>query len=76
MKGKTAELTSAVLALPKRSRAKLAEKLLESLVEPVDNELLELWAAEAEARIDAHERGELRAISGEQVFRDLKRRKR
>ena len=76
MKSKTAELTLAVLALPSKSRAKLAEKLLASLAEPTDDELLGLWGKEAEDRIDAFEQGTLRAIPGEQVFRALKPRKR
>jgi putative addiction module component (TIGR02574 family) len=76
MKEKASELTSAALALPKRSRAKLVARLLDSLVEPVEGELLALWGSEAEARLDAYERGQLRAIPGEEVFRDLKRSKR
>lgn len=76
MKSKTDQLTTAVLALPSKSRAKLAEKLLESLAEPTDDELLHLWAEEAEDRIDGFEQGTLRAIPGEQVFRSLKPRKR
>ena len=76
MRSKTDQLTSAVLALPSKSRAKLAEKLLESLTEPTDQELFHLWGDEAEKRIDAFEQGKLRAIPGEQVFRSLKPRKR
>lgn len=76
MKSKTDQLISAALALPSKSRAKLAEKLLASLVEPADDALLDLWGEEAEDRISAFEQGKLRAIPGEQVFRSLKSRKR
>ena len=55
MKSKTDQLTRAVLALPSKSRAKLAEKLLASLAKPADEELLTLWGKEAEDRLDAFE---------------------
>ena len=64
------------LSLPPRSRAKLAEKLLESLDQPGKKEIEGLWAEEAEARIDAFERGEIRAIAGKEVFRKFRPRKR
>ena len=64
------------LSLPPRSRAKLAEKLLESLDKPSQKEINGLWAEEAEARIDAFDRGEIRAIAGKEVFRKFKSGKR
>jgi putative addiction module component (TIGR02574 family) len=63
------------LSLPPRSRAKLAEQLLESLDDPEQREIDRLWAGEVEDRIDAYERGELRAIPGKEVFQRLKPRK-
>ena len=63
------------LSLPPRSRAKLAEKLLESLDKPNQKEIDRLWADEAEARIDAFERGEIGTIPGKDVFRKIKRGK-
>ena len=71
----SAKVISDALSLPPRSRAKLAEQLLESLDEPKQKEIDRLWADEVEDRIDAYERGELRAIPGQEVFRRLKPRK-
>jgi putative addiction module component (TIGR02574 family) len=70
-----AKVVSEALSLPPRSRAKLAEQLLESLDDPKQKEIDRLWADEAEDRIDAYERGELKAIAGQEVFRRLKPRK-
>lgn len=63
------------LSLPPRSRAKLAEKLLESLDDPRQQEIDRLWAEEVEDRIDAYEKGSLKAVPGKEVFRHLKPRK-
>jgi putative addiction module component (TIGR02574 family) len=70
----TAKLAKEALSLPPRSRAKLAEKLLESLDGSTQKEIDALWAKEAENRIDAFEQGKLKAISGRKVFRKLKAR--
>jgi putative addiction module component (TIGR02574 family) len=50
--------------------AELIDKLLSSLNKP-DKDIDELWAKETESRIDAHERGRIKAVSLERV---LKRR--
>jgi putative addiction module component (TIGR02574 family) len=71
----SAKVVNGALALPAKSRAKLAEKLLESLDDPKQKEFDRLWAEEVEDRIDAYERGELRAVSGKEVFRRLKPKK-
>ena len=63
------------LSLPPRSRAKLAEKLLQSLDDTRQSEIDRLWADEIEDRIDAYEKGNLKAIPGKEVFRRLKPRK-
>lgn len=55
------------LALPLLDRAALVEKLLASLDQP-DLAIDELWAREAEDRIDAFEAGEMEAIPAEDVF--------
>ncbi len=71
----SAKVVSEALSLPPKSRAKLAEKLLESLDDPRQREIDRLWAEEVEDRIDAYERGELKAIPGKEVFRRLRPRK-
>ena len=71
----SAKVVNDALSLPPKSRARLAEKLLESLDDPKQKEIDRLWAEEAEDRIDAYERGDLKAIPGKEVFRRLKPRK-
>jgi putative addiction module component (TIGR02574 family) len=68
----SAKVVSDALSLPPRSRAKLAEQLFESLDDPKQKEIDHLWADEVEDRIDAYERGELKAIPGQEVFRRFK----
>jgi putative addiction module component (TIGR02574 family) len=63
------------LALPPESRAALAEKLLESLDSSNDAEIKAAWAEEAENRIEAYGRDELKAIPAEQVFQASSRKK-
>ena len=48
-------------------RAKLVDVLISSLDTP-DEEIDRLWAAEAERRIDAHEKGLVKALSLEEVL--------
>lgn len=66
------KVVSDALLLPPRTRAKLADKLLESLDDPRQKEIDRLWAEEVEERIDAYEKGELKAIPGKEVFRRLR----
>ena len=70
-----AKVVSDALSLPAKSRARLAQRLLESLDDPEQKEIDRLWAEEVEDRIDAYEGGELKAIPGREVFRRLKPRK-
>ena len=53
-------------ALSPAERAALVEELLSSLDKP-DPALDRLWAKEAEARIDAAERGEMKSVPASQV---------
>lgn len=69
-------ITKSALALPAKSRAKLAEALLKSLDNPNQEELDGLWAVEAEERINAFESGKMKSFPGKEVFRALKSRKR
>lgn len=61
------------LNLSQRERAVVAEGLLSSLDKP-DPAIDELWAREAEARIDAAERGEAETVSEQEVFAKYERR--
>ena len=71
----TAKVVTQALSLPPKSRARLADKLLESLDEPRQREIESLWAEEVEDRIDAYERSEIKVISGKEVFRKYRTKK-
>lgn len=55
------------LTLKPSEKAQLIDKLLSSLDKP-DKEIDELWAKEAEDRINAYEQGKIKAISLEKVL--------
>jgi putative addiction module component (TIGR02574 family) len=67
MTTRTERILDEALALPPLERGMLIEKLLASLDQP-DASIDELWAREAEDRIDAFEAGKLEAIPAEDVF--------
>lgn len=56
------------LLLPPTQRAELVERLLESFEFEGRGRLDSLWAAEAEDRIVAFERGDLGAVDAREVF--------
>ena len=70
------DILQAALSLPESARAEIADKLLMSLDAQDQSEIDALWAQEAEARIEAYERGEIKAISGDEVFASIKGRRR
>lgn len=61
------DLLERVLSLSATEKAELVDKLLSSL-DRTDPEIDKLWAKEAESRIDAYERGRLKAVSLEKVM--------
>jgi putative addiction module component (TIGR02574 family) len=54
--------------LPREDRERLVDELLVSLNEPAAAELDAAWEAEIEHRLAAYDRGEIQALSAEQVF--------
>ncbi len=54
-------------------RADVAEKLLSSL-DSSDPKIDELWAIEADSRVDAYREGKIKAASEEQVFSKYKKK--
>lgn len=60
------------LELSAPERADVAERLLFSLDCP-DSKIDAIWAKEADARVDAYERGEIEAVSAEEVFEKYRR---
>lgn len=63
------------LALAPQERAELVEQLLATFQSPPDPHLDALWAREAEERLDAYERGELKAVPAEEVFNRIRQRR-
>lgn len=59
------------LTLKPFEKAQLIDELLSSLDKP-DKEIDELWAGEAEDRIDAYDQGKLKAVSLEKVLQKYK----
>jgi putative addiction module component, TIGR02574 family len=55
------------LTLTPSEKAQLIDKLISSLDKP-DKEIDELWAKEAEDRINAYDQGKLKAVSVEKVL--------
>jgi putative addiction module component (TIGR02574 family) len=56
-------------------RAQLVEDLLASFEFPDRQRIDELWATEAEARIEAYERGEIPSTLASEVFDEIDRGK-
>ncbi len=68
---KTNELISEAISLPVEVRTLLVSKLIESL-NPTKNEIDELWAKEAEKRVEDIKAGKAKIILGENVFKEIK----
>lgn len=60
-------LCAQVVQLPPEERMQVVERILDSLDEP-DASLDALWAKEADNRLTAYRRGEVRAISLSEVI--------
>jgi putative addiction module component (TIGR02574 family) len=63
-----AELANRGRQLPREERERLVDELLESLNEPAAAELDAAWSSEIERRLAAYDRGEIQALSAEEVF--------
>lgn len=62
------------LSLPAEARMSLVEKLLTSLNLPTRPEIDQLWAEEAEKRIDQIDKGEKKLVSGRKVFSNIRKK--
>jgi putative addiction module component (TIGR02574 family) len=67
---KTQELFSIVESLPVDLKTELVEKILDSL-HPTQKEIDELWAKEAEKRVEEIKTGKVKTIPGEEVFKKI-----
>jgi putative addiction module component (TIGR02574 family) len=63
----TENIIKEALTLKPSEKAQLIDKLISTLDKP-DTEIDELWAKEAEDRIDAYDQGKLKAVSLEKVL--------
>lgn len=75
MSANAEKILQEALSLPAEDRAEVLERLLATFQEPPAPELDKLWAQEAEDRIDAYNRGELGAVSAEEVFARVDRQR-
>lgn len=73
MTARAEQVLSEALNLPPNERAQLAERLFSSL-DISQKGLDRLWAQEADSRIDAYERGDIKAVSANDVFKNISRR--
>jgi len=73
MTTKTDQLISLVESLPLDIKTKLIEKILNSL-HPSQKEIDELWAKEAEERVEDIKTGKIKTISGKEVFKEIHKR--
>lgn len=71
----TQQVLKKAIHLPPVERAELVEQILSSFDFPSREAIDTLWAKEAEDRIDAYDRGEIKAIPASQVFEKINRHK-
>ena len=64
------ELEAAALTLDAKSRARLAERLLQSLEDLTPEENARIWAEEAQRRAKALDSGTLSGRPADEVFRE------
>ena len=68
MSARDTQLIDEILALPPHERAQLAERILDSLTPKSAHAIQQMCAEEAEARLDAYDRGDIGALSGEETI--------
>ncbi|WP_204151105.1 addiction module protein [Leptolyngbya sp. CCY15150] len=68
------QLTEKLLSLPSKSRALLADKLVESLELDADSIIQVVWLIEARLRRDEVRNGSIQPISGDDALAQARRR--
>ncbi len=71
MSSRGTQVLKEALSLPPAERAEIADRLLSSIDPPSQEGIDVLWGKEAEERLDAFDRGEIKAISAKQVFEQV-----
>ena len=69
----TKKLIEEIESLPVEDRVLVADSVLKSL-NPVDQEIEKKWIEVAEKRLDELKSGEVKGISGEEVFEKIQKR--
>jgi putative addiction module component (TIGR02574 family) len=76
MSSRGTQVLKEALSLPPDERAEIAEHLLSSLDPPSQEGIDALWGKEAEERLDAFDRGDIKAIPAKQVFDEAGKKRR
>ena len=67
--GSAQELESMALKLPRRDRARLAQRLISSLDRDTDTDAERLWIEEAERRLDDLKSGKVAGVAANKVIK-------
>jgi putative addiction module component (TIGR02574 family) len=73
MTARAEQVLSEALSLAPSERAQLAEQLFSSL-DISQQELDRLWAQEADSRVEAYNRGDIKAVCANDVFKNISQR--
>ncbi len=71
MTSQSQKILNEALDLSPTERAELVEQILASFEFPARKEIDAAWAQEAEERIDAYERGEIKATPSDEVMKEI-----
>ncbi|HEV7682981.1 MAG TPA: addiction module protein [Pyrinomonadaceae bacterium] len=75
MSASSEQILKQAMALTLQERAELIEQLLATFQTPPNPRIDELWAHEADDRLDAYDRGELKAVPVAEVFSRIRQRR-
>ena len=67
------KLINEAISLPVEIRTKIVERLLQSM-NPINKKLDELWAEEAEKRVEEIRTGDVETVPGKEVFKKVRDR--
>lgn len=71
---KTDELIDEVISLPVEERARVVDRLLQSLNSPDESDVTTAWVELAQRRLRELQSGAVQAVPGEQVFAAIRQR--
>lgn len=67
------QITESALSLPSEARARLADRLVESLDPAEDGVLHQLWVVEAQRRLEEVRSGKVKTIPGPEAIEQVRR---